>query len=244
MSSPPTDVHFGRVARTYDALRPRDERWWAVFDAIVELGDLRGRRALDLGCGTGAFAAALAERAGARVWGVDASPEMAAVARQAGVHVRVAAAERLPFRDAWFERAVSRMAVHLFDRPRAFAELRRVLSPDGRAVVATLDPSWFDRHWLLPWFPSVQAVDATRFPEAGTLARELREAGFTVAVERREQEATIGRAEALARVRGRAFSTFDLLDEREVAEGLARMEREFPTAVTYRTTWLFAVAAR
>src|SRR3954468_15055046 len=98
MSSPTTDAaHFARVAATYDDLRPADERWWRLFDAIVEAGDVRGRRVLDLGCGTGQLAAALAERAVARVWGVDASEEMAAVARAAGVDVKVAPAERLPF---------------------------------------------------------------------------------------------------------------------------------------------------
>src|SRR4051812_19301959 len=109
MSSPTTDAagHFARVASSYDDLRPTDERWWRLFDAIVEAGDVRGRRVLDLGCGTGQLASALAERAAARVWGVDASTEMAAVARAAGVDVKVAPAERLPFRDGWFDRAVS-----------------------------------------------------------------------------------------------------------------------------------------
>src|SRR4051812_2760255 len=158
MSSPTTE-HFARVASTYDDLRPTDARWWRLYDAIVEAADLRGRRVLDLGCGTGQLAAALAEREVARVWGVDASAEMAAVARAAGVDVKVAPAERLPFKDAWFERAVSRMAVHLVDRPRAFAELRRVLAPDGRAVVASLDPDCFGDHWLLPWFPRLIELD-------------------------------------------------------------------------------------
>ncbi len=41
-------------------------------------------------------------------------------------------------------------------------------------------------------------------------------------------EVTIGRDEALARVRGRHISTFDLLPPDEVAEGTARAERELP----------------
>ena len=169
MSSPATDAHFARLAASYDEVRPADASWWEVFDAIVEAGDLRGRRVLDVGCGTGQLAAALAERAVARVWAVDASEEMAAVAGANGVHAKVARAERLPFKSGWFDRAVSRMAVHLFDRPRAFAELRRVLAPEGRAVIATLDPEWFDRHWLLPYFPGVVAADLERFPSAKQL---------------------------------------------------------------------------
>jgi ubiquinone/menaquinone biosynthesis C-methylase UbiE len=234
--------HFARVATSYDQLRPTDARWWEAFDAIVEAGDLRGRRVLDLGCGTGRLAAALADRAVARVWGIDSSEEMAAVARAAGVNVKVAPAERLPFKDGWFERAVSRMAVHLFDRPRAFAELGRVLAPGGVAVIATMDPAWFADHWLLPWFPGLIEADAKRFPTGPALEEELRAAGFQVELRRLDQQAEITREDALARVRGRAFSTFDLLPDEEYRGGLGRMEREFPARRAYRPAWLLAVA--
>jgi ubiquinone/menaquinone biosynthesis C-methylase UbiE len=242
MSSRATDAHFARVADTYDALRPADEWWWASYDAIVAAGDLRGRRVLDLGCGTGLLAAALAEREVARVWGVDASPEMAEVARRNGVHAKVAPAERLPFKDGWFDRAVSRMAVHLFDRPRAFAELRRVLAPDGIAVIATMDPTWFERHWLLPWVAEAIRLDAERFPSAAQLERDLRGAGFDVEVTGFEHDATVTREQALERVRGRAYSTFDLLPEQEYRAALAGVEAEFPERRTYRPAWLLAVA--
>ena len=47
----------------------------------MEEGDFRGRRVLDVGCGTGRLADALAER-GAKVWGVEPSAEMLAQARR------------------------------------------------------------------------------------------------------------------------------------------------------------------
>jgi len=48
----------------------------------VAEGDLRGRRVLDVGCGTGQLALALVDR-GAKVWGVDPSSEMLEQARSA-----------------------------------------------------------------------------------------------------------------------------------------------------------------
>ena len=54
---------FGARARVYDSLRPTDAGWWEAFAALVELGDLRGRRVLDIGCGTGRLASALADEA-------------------------------------------------------------------------------------------------------------------------------------------------------------------------------------
>src|SRR5919198_3691529 len=81
-----TAPDFGRRAATYDELRPADENWREVYEALVREGDLAGRRVLDIGCGTGRFAAALSERA--KVWGVDQSPEMLEVARTRAPGVR------------------------------------------------------------------------------------------------------------------------------------------------------------
>src|ERR1700752_4096063 len=93
---------FDPIARRYDELRPADALWWETVELLVREGDLRGRRVLDVGCGTGRLAAALADRYACKVWGVDTSAEMLAVARERaprGAALREAAAEQLPFRD-------------------------------------------------------------------------------------------------------------------------------------------------
>ena len=201
---------------------------------------------LDVGCGTGVLAAALAERAAARVWAVDAEPAMVEVARgrlPKGAGVREGRAEELPFRDGWFERAVMRLAVHLVDRARAVPELRRVLAPGGRAVVATFDPSHFDGFWLNRLFPSLEEIDRARFPEPAVLCGELEAAGFaSTRVVPLSQRAEIDRDTALVRIRGRHISTFDLLDEDEVAAGTARAERELPERVVVRLEWAVVIA--
>jgi SAM-dependent methyltransferase len=200
---------------------------------------------LEVGAGTGAVSAALAER-GARVWAVDASPEMVEVARSRlprGAAVKVARAEALPFKDGWFERAVGRLVVHLVDRPRAFAELRRVLAADGRAVLATFEPAHFDEFWLNRLFPSLEEIDRARFPTPEALDRELRGAGFAdVRLLRHEQQGRTPREEALRKLRGRYISTLRLLDDDEYRAGLERAERELPGSVTFALRWLVAVA--
>lgn len=206
----------------------------------MEEGDLAGRRVLEVGCGTGRLAAALADR-GARVWGVDPSAEMLARAREnAGRRARFkeARAEALPFKDGWFERAVLRLAVHLVDRSRALPELARVLRPGGRAVVATFAPEHFDRYWLSRLIPAVVEVDSRRFPAPDTLAGELQAAGFErVHTRRLHQRARLSREEALERIAGRFISTLRLLDEDAVAAGLARAERELPDAFDSELEW-------
>jgi ubiquinone/menaquinone biosynthesis C-methylase UbiE len=236
---------FDPRARVYDTLRPVDAAWWGRFAALVELGDLRGRRVLDVGCGTGRLAAALVAEARAKVWGIDASKEMVAVAREtlpAGVGVRFGVAERLPFRDGWFDRVTMSLVVHLVDRPLALAEARRVVSVGGRIVLATFHPDHFASYWLNPFFPSIRKIDEARFPAPDALRAELAEAGFPRFEEQRlTAEITLSREEALARIHGRHISTFDLLPADEVAEGTARAERELPERIVTRLDQLVAV---
>jgi SAM-dependent methyltransferase len=234
----------GRAAR-YEELRPVDANWWEIFDLLVQLGGLRGARVLEVGCGTGRLSEALEQRELARVWAVDASPEMVERAKALGVNARVARAEALPFKEGWFEAVVMRMVLHLTDRPRAFAQAARVLGPQGRLAVASEDPVSFDRVWFARYFPSVPAIDRARFPDAETLVEELAAAGLpSVRIERLSQRREQSREKAIEVIRAKAFSTFDLLSADEYAAGLARAEAELPESFEYSFDWLLAVATR
>jgi ubiquinone/menaquinone biosynthesis C-methylase UbiE len=198
---------------------------------------------LDVGCGTGRLASALQER-GSRVWAVDPSPEMVELARKRGVNAKLARAEQLPFKEGWFERAVLWLTVHLIDRPRAFAELGRVLAEDGRIAIATFDPSHFDRFWLNEVFPSLERIDRERFPAQDELMDELLAAGFESRAIRFPQRAEITRDTALERIRGRYISTLELLSDEEYRAGLARAEQELAETIEYALEWLVVIAVR
>jgi ubiquinone/menaquinone biosynthesis C-methylase UbiE len=244
-SSRTANPSFATVALRYDELRPVDESWWEVFDALVELGELRGQRVLEVGCGTGKFAGALLERAVCRVWAVDASPEMLAVARAdvPGVRFKEARAEELPFKDGWFERVVLRMSLHLLDRPRALAESRRVVGSGGRIAIATPDPAQLGSSWFDPFFPSAALVDRERLPTRGLLEQELVAAGFAEPrISTLVQNKSITRDEALAKLRAKAFSTFQLIPQDEYEAGLGRAERELPETSAYPHEWLITTA--
>jgi SAM-dependent methyltransferase len=210
----------------------------------VREGDLAGRRVLDIGCGTGRASEALAAR-GSRVWGVEPEPEMTALARERVSTVKVAPAERLPFKDGWFDRALMWLVVHLVDRPQAFAEAARVLAPDGRLAIGTFHPEHFERYWLNRFFPSLHGIDSVRFPSPDELDSELARAGFgRVEQHRLTQSSSVDRGTAVERVRRRFISPFQLVDDAELNDGLERMEAELPERNEYTLEWLVAVAYR
>jgi ubiquinone/menaquinone biosynthesis C-methylase UbiE len=213
---------------------------------VVE-GDLRGRRVLDVGCGTGRLTLALAER-GAKVWGVDSSEEMLAQARAVAgrtVGLKLGRAEALPFKDGWFERVVLRLVVHLIDRERAFTEVARVVAPGGRVVCATFTRDHFEWFWLTSVFPEVAELDRRRFPTPAALVGELEAGGFESArVRTLRQGSRLSREEALERIRGRYISTLRLLDDETFAAGLARAERHLPGTIDSTLEWAVITAER
>lgn len=113
--------------------------------AILALaGDVRGRRILDAGCGSGPLTLALRDR-GAIVAGFDGSPAMIEIARDRlgdDVPLRVAdLAEPLPFADDAFDDVIASLVLHyLEDWSGPLAEIRRVLRPGGRLILSVNHP--------------------------------------------------------------------------------------------------------
>jgi SAM-dependent methyltransferase len=245
-------VDFDVLAGEYDRLRTAGGRWQDLSDLVLDA--LAGcTRLLDVGCGTGRFAVLAAERLGARVWGVDPSTEMLRQARSRpggrGVGWKRARAERLPFRDGWFDGVHAQLVLHLVDdRPRALAEIARVLAVEGRLVVVTFELDHFDGFYLNPYFPSIPAVDRARFPDPARLVAELEAAGFgDVARRRASVRVTAAAADVLERVRGRYISTLHLIPEDEYRAGLARLEADVAGGrgeFTYPVEWCLVSGRR
>jgi SAM-dependent methyltransferase len=136
-----------------------------------------GEYILDLGCGDGHLSQRIADT-GARVLGVDASPEMIAAARERGIEAEQAKAEALPFRDATFDAVFSNAVLHWVRGQDAMLDqVFRVLKPGGRfvaemgghgniaaiqvALTAVLERHGFgDREEGTNYFPTVDSYTA------------------------------------------------------------------------------------
>ena len=116
---------------------------WRPYESLVRmLGNVRGKRILDAGCGDGWLSIILAKR-GAYVEGFDISRSAISFAeRRAAVHdvadrctFRMASAYALPYSDSFFDAVIgSALLHHLGDKVRFANELRRVMKPNSMAV--------------------------------------------------------------------------------------------------------------
>jgi SAM-dependent methyltransferase len=107
--------------------------------ALSLLGDVKGRKVLDMGCGTGGNSCRLAKQ-GAEVSAIDISPVNIARTvewaskNSAAVDARVMDCEKPGFADASFDLVFGSFILHHIDIGKAAREIRRVLKPGGKAV--------------------------------------------------------------------------------------------------------------
>jgi ubiquinone/menaquinone biosynthesis C-methylase UbiE len=128
----------------YEQVAPALE---APAEHLIQVADPQiGERAVDLGCGSGNATLPLAA-AGTQVTAIDPSPRLLDIAAQrartAGHRITqaVARAEALPLPDGEVDLVVSNFGIIFATDPAAaFAEILRVLAPDGRLVYTAWQP--------------------------------------------------------------------------------------------------------
>ncbi len=149
-----------------DQFKANQKIAWASFALLESLTGNRGPApsalcwrsggldVLDVACGTGVVALTAA-RAGARVQGIDLTPELVLRARENAALMGIEAtfqegdAEALPFPDATFDLVVSQFGHMFAPRPLvAVGEMLRVLKPGGTVAFATWPPELFTGRWF------------------------------------------------------------------------------------------------
>ncbi len=180
---------FTRWSENYDRCILQTLLFGPSHRAIIK--GIRGRfgdrpiKILDVGCGTGVFAARIREALPkAQVWGIDLVRGMLAKGAErwkrhaADVTPIQGDSERLPFADGSFDVITCANSFHHYPhQDRAVAEMHRVLKPKGRLM---LIDGYRDRPW--GWFIYDVCVAGVEGDVHHASARQLRElfrgAGF------------------------------------------------------------------
>lgn len=162
-------------------------------DLVARTGLRDGDRVLDVACGTGIVARAVAATgvSAGRLTGLDMTPGMLAVAERvagdAGTEWVQGDATAMPFEDGAFDVLTCQQGLQFFpDRATGAREFRRVLAPGGRAVVAcwtTLADQPAHHAYMdaiAPVEPDLAGVGGAPFAfgEADALGALLEAAGF------------------------------------------------------------------
>ena len=145
MELPQFTADFGKTADDYARHRAGYPDW--LFERLMRRGLVRpGMQALDLATGTGFLARGLAQR-GLRITGIDIALDMVAAAKTLdaaqglAIDYVVGKAEATGLPSETFDLVTAACCWHWFDRPKAGAEVLRLLKPGGWLVICS--QNWF-----------------------------------------------------------------------------------------------------
>ncbi|MFE5704988.1 class I SAM-dependent methyltransferase [Rhodococcus koreensis] len=237
-------MHFEAHADTYGEARPPYPP--ALWDGLRRLGVLQpGRRALDIGAGTGQATGPLLA-AGLNVTAVEPGPQLAAHLRRAypDAAVIVERVEDAELPENGFDIAIAATSIHWIDLAVALPKVHRALTHEGRFLVWR--NVFGDPHAGTPFREQVARIvqDRGTPPRPGrdpedvsALTAELIRSGlFTVDVVRTFR----WNIELNDRQVFRLFSTFSDWTAEEADRAAAAVRELGGTVVEHYMTWLVA----
>jgi trans-aconitate methyltransferase len=216
-----------------------------------------GHRVLDVACGTGVLARAIAERVGSNhLVGVDVNEGMLEVAKRKAPEIdwKQGQAESLPFDDNTFDKVVSQFGLMFFqDRPAALREMRRVLKPGGSMAVAVWNalehlPGYAALTDLLQQLFGSHVADALRAPfvlgDIQTLHSIFVEAGISgTKIVTHEGTARFPSLESWVFTEAKGWILGALLDDAQYEVLLKEAKRVLQKFVTTDGTVVFSASA-
>ena len=136
-----SNIEFSKDAADYDQSRRYSSLRDSYPKIVAEALSQPFKTVLDIGCGTGALLMMIHEgKKDAKLFGIDISEEMIKVAHAKlgnAADLTVSDSEKLPFKSGSFDLVLCTFSFHHHPNPTVvFKEMHRVLSPEGRTIMA------------------------------------------------------------------------------------------------------------
>ena len=222
------DARLHKVYATGRQMSPDAHQTWTTAFAR-HLPGTRPLTWLDLGSGTGRMTPALADAFGGPVHGVEPSDKMRAQATpHPAVTYAAGSAEHIPLPDDSCDAAlVFFVWHHVVDRAAAARELRRVVKPGGTLFVQANLADRMPDTWWFRVVPEWREVDRAQFRTRDEVRGDFAAWEFVTS-----EDVTWQRSESLTqdldRLRLRAVSAFEHMDDDAIEAGFARIDAALP----------------
>lgn len=169
---------YDKIGTGYNDTRRADP--YLLSRMVALLAPMPGERFLDVGCGTGNYTRALAER-GLDFTGIDPSALMLQKARNLNSSIKwlEGKAEAMPLENGGMDGVLASLTLHHWEHLKAgFREVYRVLKPGGRLVIFSSTPEQMKGYWLWHYFPQMMADSCEQMPGRAEISSALQNGGL------------------------------------------------------------------
>jgi ubiquinone/menaquinone biosynthesis C-methylase UbiE len=226
-ASKDVQVDYTGISRIYDNYRSYSD---AFIKRVIELGRIGpGKKALDLGCGTGNVSYQIRGNINADLIGIDVSPDMLRIARNKSLEVVCSNIDNryLPFREGCFDTVVGAYVIHQIKNLNLLlSECYRVIRKGILLLLTSSHRQIENQHPIIKnFFPSYISIDKARFPDIEQMDSILESQGFQ---EIGHEEVTVANIpidqEYLQKVKSKYVSTYHLMPHSEFEDGVRQLE--------------------
>lgn len=176
----PMDIKYDTIGTGYNSTRKVDP--YILEKLHYHLQPKTDKQYLDIGCGTGNYTIAFANK-GFEFIGVEPSEKMLneAKLRNQNIHWLKGTAEKIPIDEKIFDGIISTLTIHHWtDLKKAFIEINRVLSNNGRFVLFTSTPEQMKGYWLNYYFPKMLHSSIAQMPSLLDIQEALKQTDLEI----------------------------------------------------------------
>ena len=171
---------YDKIGINYNQTRKADP--YLTKQIVKHLNPAEQGLYLDIGCGTGNYTIALAEK-GFQLIGIDPSIEMLQKAQLKNQTIKwqIGTAEKTDLPQNSVDGIIATLTIHHWTNlSRAFSELAYVLKPEGHIVIFTSTPKQMRGYWLNHYFPKMLEDSVVQMPSLEVVEKAMTDSGLRI----------------------------------------------------------------